>query len=175
METLIIILIVAMIAQTCVFIYANFIDNANNRAVAANNEIVKVAQQRFLQDTETYKKNLEAKDEILKQWIDNYNKCAAELDEARKVNWLLKNRTACIEGLKDSICQVAEYSWDLRKCDPTKDGQDNRQCFAEGVKVGAEWLAECVGVKVKFELDGRFDKQPNPPSFEESQGEKKEE
>lgn len=135
METLIIILIVAMIAQTCVFIYAIFIDNANNRAVAANNEIVKTVQQRFLQDTETYKKNLEARDGILKQWIDKYNKCAFELDEARKVNWLLKNRTACIEGLKDSINQVAENSWDLRKYDPTKDGQDNRQCFAEGVKV----------------------------------------
>jgi len=175
METLIIILIVAMIAQTCVFIYANFIDNANNRAVAANNEIVKVAQQRFLQDTETYKHNLEAKDEILNQWIDKYNKCAFELDEARKVNGLLKGRTFFVEGLKDSINQVAENSWELRKYDPTKEGQDNRQCFAEGVKVGAEWLAGCVGVKVKFELDGRFDKQPTPPSFEESQGEKKEE
>ena len=50
METLIIILIVVMIAQTCVFIYGNFFDISRNRESSANMEVVKGAQANFLDE-----------------------------------------------------------------------------------------------------------------------------
>lgn len=150
---MIIILIVALIAQTCVFIYANFIDMSEKRANAANAETVSGAQKRFFQDTETYKHNLEVKDEIIKQWIDKFNKADFELAEARKVNGLLKNRTAYVEGLKDSFNRQAEALWENRGY--IEEGDKERMRFVEGMKVGAEWVAECVGVKVEFEIDER--------------------
>lgn len=153
METLIIILIVALIAQTCVFIYASFFDMSNNRANAANAESLCSAHKRYAQDIETYKHNLEVKDEILKQWIDKYNKCAFELDEARRVNGLLKNRTAYVEALKDCFNLEAETMWKSRGY--IEEGDKERMRFVEGMKVGAEWLADCVGVKVEFEIDDR--------------------
>lgn len=150
---MIIILIVALIAQTCVFIYANFIDMSEKRANAANAETVSGVQRRFVQDTETYKYNLEVKDEIIKQWIDKFNKADFELAEARKVNGLLKNRTAYVEGLKDSFNRQAEALWENRGY--IEEGDKERMRFVEGMKAGAEWVAECVGVKVEFEIDDR--------------------
>ncbi len=155
METLIIVLIVAMIAQTCVFIYANFIDMSDKRANAANAETVSDVQNRCFQDTESYKHNLEMKDEVLKQWIDKYNRAESALDEARRVNGLLKNRTAYIESLEDSFNQQAEAAWGIRRCITNIKNLTPRIQFVEGMKAGAEWLAECVGVKVKFEIDDR--------------------
>lgn len=153
MQTLIIILIVALIAQTCVSIYANFIDMSEKRINAANAGIVSGAQKRFFQDTETYKSNLAIKDEIIKQWIDKFNKADFELAEARKVNGLLKNRTAYVEGLKDSFNRQAEALWENRGY--IEEGDKERMRFVEGMKAGAEWVAECVGVKVEFEIDDR--------------------
>ena len=156
MQTLIIILIVVLIAQTSVFIYANFIDVNNKRERASAQELLTNQYADFLREKENFQKILRAKDEIIKQWIDKVNKLDFELVEARKVNGLLKGRTFHIEGLKDSINTVAENGWDLHEYDPTFKDKTPRQCYAEGVKAGAEWIADCVGVKVKFELDERF-------------------
>ena len=157
MQTLIIILIVVLIAQTSVFIYANFIDVNNKRERASAQELLTNQHADFLREKENFQKILRAKDEIIKQWIDKLNKLDFELAEARKVNGLLKGRTFNIEGLKDSINMVAENGWDLHEYDPTFKDKTPRQCYAEGVKAGAEWIADCVGVKVKFELDERFE------------------
>ena len=154
MEILIIILIVAIIVQTCAFTYANFIDTANKRESAANAETVRTAQHRFIQDTEEYRNNLRIKDEVLKQWIGKYNSCARERDEARIVNGLLKQRTAYIEGLKDSFNQQAEHEWQGRGF-IEQGANAERLRFVEGMKAGAEWVAKCVGVDVEFEIDER--------------------
>ena len=157
MQTLIIILIVVLIAQTIYSIYVTFIDASNKRQQAAAQELLTNQHGDFLREKENFQKILKARDETIKLWIDKVNKLDFELAEARKVNGLLKNRTFHIEGLKDSINNVAENGWDLHEYDPTFKDKTPRQCYAEGVKAGAEWIADCVGVKVKFELDGRFD------------------
>lgn len=154
MNTLIIILIVAMIAQTCVFIYANFIDLHNKREATANAEAIKAAYVNFNDEKMQFKENLKAKDEIIRQWIDKCNKLDFELAEARKVNGLLKNRTAYVEGLKDSFNRQAEAEWDGRGFIETGGNAEHLR-FVEGMKAGAEWVAECVGIKVEFEIDDR--------------------
>ena len=155
METLIIVLIVAVIAQTCVFIYANFIDVNNKRERASALELMTNQHADFLREKENFLKILRAKDEIIKQWIDKVNKLDFELDETRKVNGLLKSRTAYIEGLEDSFNQQAEAVWGIRRQITNIEHLAPRIQFVEGMKAGAEWLAECVGVKVVFEIDDR--------------------
>lgn len=157
METLIIILIVVMIAQTCIFIYANFVSIAKQKADMANAEILNGAQKNFLDEKEQYKENLKAKDEIIELWYDRANKLEFELAEARKVNGLLKNRTAYVEGLKDSFNQQAEGEWEANELKAEIGEWTHRRCFAEGMKAAAEWICKAVGVDVKFEIDGRFD------------------
>ena len=157
MQVLIITLIVVLIVQTIYSIYVTFIDASNKRQQAAAQELLTNQHGDFLMEKENFQKILKARDETIKLWIDKVNKLDFELAEARKVNGLLKGRTFHIEGLKDSINQVAENGWDLREYAPECKGKTPRQCYAEGVKLGAEWIAKCVGVKVKFELDGRFE------------------
>lgn len=154
MKLLILILIVVLIVQTCLFIYASFIDTANKRVIADNNEIIKEAQKRYNQDTENLKRSLEWKDRILQEWINKANKLDSELTEARKVNGLLKNRTAYVEELEDSFNQQAELEWNEHGY-IEKGLKKERMRFVEGMKAGAEWLANCVGVKVVFEIDDR--------------------
>lgn len=155
METLIIILIVVMIAQTVLFIYNNIIDKTAQKQAVAFQEQVKNAQIDFTQEKEQMRKNYLAKDEIIKQWIDKCNKLDFELSEARKVNGLLKNRTAYIEGLKDSFNQQAEGNWDAAVFADIKE-KSQRRCYVEGMKAGAEWVCGAVGVKAEFEIDDRF-------------------
>ena len=163
METLIIILIVVMIAQTCVFIYGNFFDISRNRESSANMEVVKGAQANFLDEKAAFKKNLDAKDHVIEKWIERANKLEFELDELRKVNGLLKNRTAYIEGLKDSFNQQAEYLWEKDALAGEVDDRTQVRCFVEGMKAGAEWICGAVGVDVRFEIDGRFDAETFKP------------
>lgn len=163
METLIIILIVVMIAQTCVFIYANFVSISREREARTNTEILNGAQKNFLDEKGQYKENLKVKDKIIEQWYDRANKLEFELAEARKVNGLLKNRTAYVEGLKDSFNQQAEYEWEKDSMEGEVDDRTQRRCFVEGMKAGAEWICEAVGVDVKFEIDGRFDEETDKP------------
>lgn len=154
MEVLLTILILVMTAQSFVFIYANFVDINKKRAERAMAEAAKESQQSYVHAIESYNKATEAKDETIRQWIRKYNHTAAQLDETRKAYLLLKNRTAAIEGIKDSFNQIAETMWDDRGyIEP--GGNAERLRFVEGVKAGAEWLADCVGVKVEFEIDDR--------------------
>ena len=155
MQSLIIILIVTLIALACIFIYANIIDMTDKRNLAALNKQMADMQERFNEDIKMCRRTFDVKDDILKQWISKASELDCQLDEARKVNGLLKGRTNHIEGLKDSFNQVAEASWYLHKND-LKKGETARECYVEGMKAGAEWIAECVGVKVDFEIDERF-------------------
>ena len=156
METLIIILIVVMIAQTVLFIYNNIIDKTAQKQAVAFQEQVKNAQIDFTKEKEQMRKNYEAKDEIIKQWINKCNKLDFELSEARKVNGLLKNRTAYIEGLRESFNQQAEGEWDSVSIFAEACKKSQRLCFVEGMKAGAEWICNAVGVKAEFEIDDRF-------------------
>jgi len=154
METLIVILIVVMIAQTVLFIYNDILEKTSQKQVLTFQEQVKNAQIDFTAEKEQMRKNYEAKDEIIRQWINKCNKLDVELSEARKVNGLLKSRTACVEGLQDSFNQQAEDVWRNRGYIEPKGNQE-RLRFVEGMKAGAEWVAECVGIKVEFEIDDR--------------------
>ena len=154
METLIIILIVVMIAQTVLFIYNNILEKTSQKQALTFQEQVKNAQIDFTAEKEQMRKNYEAKDEIIRQWINKCNKLDIELSEARKVNGLLKSRTAYVEGLQDSFNQQAEDVWRNRGYIEPKGNQE-RLRFVEGMKAGAEWVAECVGIKVEFEIDDR--------------------
>jgi len=154
MEVLLIILILVMTAQSCVFIYANFVDINKKRAERAMAEAAKESQQAYVHAIESYNRATEAKDESIQLWVRKYNHTAAQLDEMRKAYLLLKNRTAAIEGIKDSFNQTAETMWNDRAyIEP--GGNAERLRFVEGMKAGAEWLAGCVGVKVEFEIDDR--------------------
>ena len=163
METLIIILIVVMIAQTCIFTYANFIDLSHRRESCANMEILNGAQANFLDEKEQFREHLEAKDRVIQQLADRANKLEFELAEARKVNGLLKNRTFHIEGLKDSFNQQAEYEWGKDMIEGEADDRTKRRCFVEGMKAGAEWICDAVGIDVKFDIDSRFDEETDKP------------
>lgn len=153
---MIFILIVVMIAQTVLFIYNNIIDKTAQKQAVAFQEQVKNAQIDFTKEKEQMRKNYEAKDEIIKQWIDKCNKLNFELSEARKVNGLLKNRTAYIEGLRESFNQQAEGEWDSVSIFAEACKKSQRLCFVEGMKAGAEWICNAVGVKAEFEIDDRF-------------------
>ena len=154
MEVLLTILILVMTAQSFVLIYADFVDINKKRAERATAEATKESLQTYVHAIESYNKATEAKDETIRLWINKYNHTAAQLDETRKAYLLLKNRTAAIEGIKDSFNQVAETMWDNRGyIEP--GGNAERLRFVEGMKAGAEWLAGCVGVKVEFEIDDR--------------------
>lgn len=154
METLIVILIVVMIAQTVLFTYNGILEKTSQKQALTFQEQVKNAQINFTAEKEQMRKNYEAKDEIIRQWIHKCNKLDFELSEARKVNGLLKSRTACVEGLQDSFNQQAEDVWRNRGYIEPKGNQE-RLRFVEGMKAGAEWVAECVGIKVEFEIDDR--------------------
>lgn len=154
METLIVILIIVMIAQTVLFIYNDILEKTSQKQALTFQEQVKNAQIDFTAEKEQMRKNYEAKDEIIRQWINKCNKLDFELSEARKVNGLLKSRTACVEGLQDSFNQQAEDVWRNRGYIEPKGNQE-RLRFVEGMKAGAEWVAECVGIKVEFEIDDR--------------------
>lgn len=158
---MIIILIVVMIVQTCVFIYSNFIDINKVRDSRANAEIVADAQKNFIQEKSRLQMMCDAKDDATKQWIDKYNLVVRQLDEARKVNGLLKNRTAYIEGLKESFNHQAEGEWDSVTVFAEANKKSQRRCYVEGMKAGAEWICNAVGVKTEFEIDGRFDDEPD--------------
>ena len=154
METLIVIWIVVMMAQTVLFIYNNILEKTSQKQALTFQEQVKNAQIDFTAEKEQMRKNYEAKDEIIRQWINKCNKLDIELSEARKVNGLLKSRTAYVEGLQDSFNQQAEDVWRNRGYIEPKGNQE-RLRFVEGMKAGAEWVAECVGIKVEFEIDDR--------------------
>lgn len=79
------------------------------------------------------------------------------------MNGLLKNRTAHVDGLKDSFNQQAEYEWEKESMEGEVDDRTQRRCFVEGMKAGAEWICKAVGVDVKFEIDGRFDSETFRP------------
>lgn len=156
METLIIILIVVMIAQSCIFAYGNFIDLSRQRESANNQQILADSMQNFMVEKEAFKATLNMKDETIRQWIERANELDRNLQEALLVNGLLKNRTAHIEGLKDSFNHQAENEWGGIEAEAEFFGKSQRRCFVEGMKAGAEWISKAVGIKVEFEIDDRF-------------------
>ena len=156
MQTLLIILVVTMIIQTVLFVISNFIERTRDDHIANASKIWEEAQHNFFAEKEQMRKNCDAKDEIIRQWIKKCNHLDSELTEARKVNGLLKNRVVFIEALKDSFNLQAEAEWDSVDVFAETKRVSQRRCYVEGMKTGAEWICQALGIKVEFEIDDRF-------------------
>lgn len=78
MQTLIIILIIVLIVQTCVFIYAHFIDIANNRLAAASQQMVASAQEAFLSEKQRLQECIDNRDRTIKEWVKKYEALASQ-------------------------------------------------------------------------------------------------
>lgn len=92
MEILIIILIVALLVQTCTFIYANFIDVSVKRSTASLQDMLATAQNSYLTDRERLQKCIDNRDKQIHEWITKYNEVinrlnalGAEYDRLRKL------------------------------------------------------------------------------------------
>ena len=84
METLIIILIVVMIAQTMLFIYSNFIDLSARRNQAAAQEALTNAHADFCNEKKRFGEIIAKKDETIRELTSNNVKMQAEIIERGK-------------------------------------------------------------------------------------------
>ena len=99
MQTLIIILIIVLIAQTCVFIYAHFIDIANNRLAAASQQMVASAQEAFLSEKQRLQECIDNRDRTIKEWVKKYEALASQQSYLiGQYNKLKEERTLIING-----------------------------------------------------------------------------
>lgn len=73
MQTLIIILIVVLIAQTCIFIYSNFIDLSNKRNAADTQKMITDAQNCYLTDKARLQQCIDNRDRDIHEWAKKYN------------------------------------------------------------------------------------------------------
>lgn len=84
MQTLIIILIVVMIAQTMLFIYSNFIDLSARRNQAAAQEVLTNAHADFCNEKKRFGEIIAKKDETIRELTSNNVKMQAEIIERGK-------------------------------------------------------------------------------------------
>lgn len=99
MKALIIILIVVLIAQTCVFIYAHFIDIANNRMAAASQQMVASAQEAFLAEKKRLQECIDNRDRTIKEWVQKYEALASQQSYLiGQYNKLKEEHTIIING-----------------------------------------------------------------------------
>lgn len=161
MKTLIIVLIIVMIIQTCVFIYANFIAAYDRREQVANVEILNSAQQNFVAEKERFLDIIKTKEKTILEWASRAHKLDIELGYVKKANGLLMNKTNYVEGLKDSFDEQLQREYKAFLCadilHDVVDKQDiERIVYAYGFMAAANWVAKCVGVDVNFEIDKRI-------------------
>ena len=99
MKALIIILIVVLIAQTCVFIYAHFIDIANNRLAAASQQMVASAQEAFLSEKQRLQECIDNRDRTINEWVKKYEALASQQSYLiGQYNKLKEEHTLIING-----------------------------------------------------------------------------
>ena len=99
MQTLIIILIIVLIVQTCVFIYSHFIDIANNRMAAASQQMVASAQEAFLAEKIRLQECIDNRDRTIKEWVQKYESLARQQSYLiGEYNKLKEERTIIING-----------------------------------------------------------------------------
>lgn len=83
MQTLIIILIVVLIAQTCVVIYANFFDLSRARQYASTQEMMTNTQSSFLAEKSRLQECIDNRDKELARTVKLYNQLYQEYNEIR--------------------------------------------------------------------------------------------
>lgn len=105
MKTLIIILIVVLIAQTCVFIYAHFIDIANYRLAAASKQMVASAQEAFLSEKKRMQEAIGNRDKTIKEWEQEYEQLLRQNSYLMEQNRILMKGTDTDGGVK---CEKGE-------------------------------------------------------------------
>lgn len=100
METLIIILIVALIVQTCLFAYSHFFDINNNKSTAATIGLMDTAVKQYAENITALQKGIAIRDE-------NYAKLCEKYDEIVKMhNLAVKYLPNVIE--KEAMSKIIE-------------------------------------------------------------------
>lgn len=85
MKALIIILIVVLILQTAIYVYAQFIDITRNRQQANFQEQMKNIQADFLNEKQRLQKIIDKKNEHLEEAIQNWKSAATRVEVLNKL------------------------------------------------------------------------------------------
>ena len=171
MQTLIIILIVALIAQTCVFIYANFIDTANKRSAASMQEMVTAAQNAYLADKERLQMCIDNRDHEIHEWAKKYNELVNKFNalgaEYERVRKLVPDDEVKELPYIPNVDQIKSVYAAAGILSSLNEKTDSDHLMALWADLKAIHKRYNVGVDV----GAGDDHSPEPPSFEESQGE----
>ena len=92
MQILIIILIVVLIAQTSVFIYANFIDLSNKRNAADTQKMITDAQSCYLADKARLQMCVDNREQQVHEWSKKYSELAQKYNQLGHIYEELKKK-----------------------------------------------------------------------------------
>ena len=110
METLIIILIVTMIAQTVLFVYSNFIDLSNNRQSRDVQEVIKNQHADFLNEKQRYEILNDELQKRANRLLRQRDGLFAQVQMLKKVIGRTKENPAFMQELTDQVADlVADY------------------------------------------------------------------
>ena len=171
MQTLIIILIVALIAQTCVFIYANFIDTSNKRQATSTQEMITAAQNAYLEDKARLQCCIDNRDHEIHEWAKKYNELVnkfnalgAEYERVRKL--VPEEEVKQLPYIPNPVQIKSVYAAaGILSSLHEKTDSDNLMALWADLK------AMHQRYKIGVDVGAGDDHSPEPPSFEESQGE----
>ena len=171
MQTLIIILIVVLIAQTSVFIYANFIDLSNKRNAADTQKMITDAQSCYLADKARLQMCVDNREMQIHEWAKKYNELVGKFNalgaEYERVRKLLPEED--VKQLPyipnpDQIKSVYAAAGILSSMNEKTDSDHLMALWADLKAMHQRY-------KIGVDVGGGDDHSPEPPSFEESQGE----
>ena len=156
MQTLIIILIVVLIAQTVIFTYSNIVDDKRNKQLTSFQEQMKNAQADYIAEKRKFEKIIDGRDDTIHELIAQRNAIYAECEK-------LKNALAW----RPSTEQIKSVYAAAGILSSMNEKTDSDHLMA----LWADLKAMHQRYKIGVDVGGGDDHSPEPPSFEESQGE----
>lgn len=156
MQTLIIILIVVLIAETIYSIYLNFVDHTKERLLAAMTEQAKNACADYSNEKIRLRKLIDYRDDNIRKLIAQRDAIYAECEKLKNaLSWRPStDQIKSVYAAAGILSSMNEKTDSDRLMALWADLKDMHQRYKTGVDVG-----------------GGDDHSPEPPSFEESQGE----
>ncbi|MDD6017149.1 MAG: hypothetical protein PUC18_12905 [Prevotellaceae bacterium] len=156
MQTLIIILIVVLIAETIYSIYLNFVDHTKERLLAATTEQAKNAYADYSNEKIQLRKLIDNRDDDIRELIAQRGDLHAECEKLKNaLSWRPStDQIKSVYAAAGILSSMNEKTDSDRLMALWTDLKAMHQCYKIGVDVGGG--------------DGH---SPEPPSFEESQGE----